>query len=346
MVSKSITIKDIAKALNISCSTVSRALKDSYRISKPVKEIVKEYARKHNYRPNLMAQSLKNKKSRSIGISLCSIPNSFFAEVISGMESVAYDKDYKIIITQSFESLEREVKNIEHLAWHAVDGILVSLSTETTDTTHLKKLHENGIPIVFFDRISDQINTHTVTVDNKQGASDATMHLLQEGFKNIAHITSSPELSITKERLEGYYEAIDANKFTPNQDYIKYCMHGGMLYEEVEQAINELFSLAEPPDAIIAASDRITLHTVSVLKKKEIRIPSQVALIGFSNFSAPDIIEPSLTTIKQPAFDMGKKAMELLIQLIEAKRPVKYFEKIVLPAELEIRESSIKKGSL
>lgn len=344
MTSKSITIKDIAKALDLSYSTVSRALKDSYRISAPVKEKVKEYAALHNYRPNLMAQSLRSNKSRSIGISLCSIPNNFFAEVISGIESVAYEKDYKIIITQSFESFEREVKNIEHLAWYAVDGLLVSLSTETTDLSHLKKLHESGTPVVFFDRISDQLETHTVIAANKQGAFDATDHLLQQGFKHIAQITSTAELSITKERLEGYYEALHANNVTVNEDYIKYCRHGGMIYEEVEQAITELFSLATPPDAIIAASDRISLHTVSVLRKKGIEIPQQVALVGFSNFSAPDIISTPLTTVKQPAFEMGKKAMELLIQLVESKRPVKNFEKIVLPTELQVRTSSIKKA--
>lgn len=344
MTSKSITIKDIAKALDLSYSTVSRALKDSYRISAPVKEKVKEYATLHNYRPNLMAQSLRSNKSRSIGISLCSIPNNFFAEVISGIESVAYEKDYKIIITQSFESFEREVKNIEHLAWYAVDGLLVSLSTETTDLSHLKKLHESGTPVVFFDRISDQLSTHTVIAANKQGAFDATDHLLKQGFKHIAQITSTAELSITKERLEGYYEALHANNIAVNEDYIKYCRHGGMIYEEVEQAITELFSLATPPDAIIAASDRISIHTVSVLRKKGIEIPQQVALVGFSNFSAPDIISTPLTTVKQPAFEMGKKAMELLIQLIEAKRPVKNFEKIVLPTELQVRTSSIKKA--
>ncbi len=158
---ENITIKDIAKALNLSYSTVSRALKDSYKISEATRQQVKEYAGAHHYRPNLMAQSLKNQKSRCIGVVLCSIPNSFFAEVISGIESIAYSKDYLLIITQNLESYEREVKNLENLTWRSVDGLLISLSTETKDLGHFQELHEQELPMVFFDRVTDAIPTHT-----------------------------------------------------------------------------------------------------------------------------------------------------------------------------------------
>ena len=161
-----ITIKDIAKALNLSIATVSRALRDSYKISGVTKQKVLEYAAAHNYRPNLMAQSLKNKKSRTIGVIISAVPNNFFADVINGIESVASQKDYHVIITQSQESREKEIKNTEHLAWKSVDGLLVSLSTETEDVNHFKKLHEFGVPFVFFDRITNDIKTHLVVVDN------------------------------------------------------------------------------------------------------------------------------------------------------------------------------------
>ena len=334
-----ITIKDIAKALGMSYSTVSRALKGSYQISEATRQKVKEYADAHHYRPNLVAQSLKSKKSRSIGVLLCSIPNSFFAEVINGMEFIAYNHDYHVILTQSLESSERELKNLEHLAWRSVDGLLVSLSTETTDISHFKKLHDTGMPIVFFDRITDLIDTHKVVVDNAGGAYQAVQYLFNTGRRKIAHITSSPNISITKERLEGYYKALHENGLTPQPDHIQYCQHGGMIPEELEQAIDRLFDSPQPPDAIFTASDRITIGTLAALYKRGIPMPEKVCVAGFSNFSSPEIFCPPLTTVKQPAFEMGKTAAELLIQLIESKRPVTVFEKRVLPTELIIRNA-------
>ncbi|MEO7490452.1 MAG: LacI family DNA-binding transcriptional regulator [Ferruginibacter sp.] len=342
MKSEPITITDIAKALNFSSSTVSRALRDSYQISEETKRIVKEYAAKHNYHPNLMAQSLKSNKSKSIGLLLCSIPNNFFAEVISGIESIAYNRGYHLIITQSHESEEREATNLEHLSWRSVDGLIVSLSTETKDMSHLQKIHSNGTPVVFFDRVSDCIKTHQVVADNIGGSYNLTKHLLESGFRNIAQITSSPDLSITHERNEGYFKALAEYDIPVNEDYIKYCQHGGMIIEEIETAIQELLDLPKPPDALFTASDRITIGSFAFLHKRNIRIPEQMAIAGFSNFSSPELFNPSLTTIRQPAFEMGKTAAELLIKLIESKRPETHFEKRILPTELFVRNSSVK----
>jgi LacI family transcriptional regulator len=342
MKSDSITIKDIAKALNLSYSTVSRALMDSYKISDATKKLVKEYAEKNHYRPNLVAQSLKGNKSRSIGVLLCAVPNSFYAEVINGIESVASDKDYHVIITQSHESYEREQKNLEHLVWRSVDGLLVSLSTETKDISHFQKIHDQGTPIVFFDRVTDLIKTHQVVSDNVTGTYNAICHLIECGYTKIAHITSSPNISITTERLQGYWQALSENNIPFRELYIKYCPHGGMLPAEMEKAVDELLGSPEPPDAIFTASDRITIGTLSLLHKRGIKIPEQVAIAGFSNFSAPELFNPPLTTVRQPAFEMGKTATELLLQLIESKRAVTSFEKKMLPAELFIRKSTTK----
>jgi len=335
-----ITIKDIAKALNLSYSTVSRALKGSYKISEATRQLVQEYADRHHYRPNLIAQSLKSQRSRCIGVVLCNIPNIFFSEVINGIESVAYNKDYLVIITQSQESYEREVKNLEHLTWRSVDGLLVSLSTESEDLGHLARLHEQGLPIVFFDRVTDRLKTHRVVADNIGGAYQATRHLIECGYKRIAHVTSSPHISITRERKEGYEKALRENGIDVNPDYIKYCMHGGMIFEEAEQAMNELFDMPDPPDAVMAASDRLTITCFSLIRKRGLAIPGQMAIAGFSNFSTPELFNPSLTTVRQPAFEMGKTAAELLIQLIEAKRPVTEYVKKVFPTELIIRNST------
>lgn len=340
MKNDNITLKDIAKALNLSYSTVSRALKGSYKISEATQQLVKQYAEANHYRPNLMAQSLKNQKSRCIGVVLCSIPNSFFAEVISGIESIAYSKDYLLIITQNLESYEREVKNLENLTWRSVDGLLVSLSTETKDTSHFEKLHNQGLPIVFFDRVTDAFPTHQVITDNIGGAYKATKHLIERGYKRIATITSSPYLSITTERLEGYKKALTEHNMPLNDDYIQYVPHGGMVIEEIESALNNLLQLKEPPDALLTASDRITIGSYSLIQRKGLIIPDQLAVAGFSNFTAPELFNPPLTTVRQNAFEMGKVATELLIQQVESKRPVTSFEKKVLPTELIVRSST------
>ena len=185
---EAVTIKDIAKALGISTSTVSRALRDSYEISAETKELVLECAEKLNYKPNPIALMLKEKRSRSIGVVVCEIANNFFSQVINGIESVAYDKGYSVIITHSNESFEREIMNLHSLSSRSVDGLLVSLSTETHDLNLLDSLHKKGLPIVLFDRVSDEIETHKVVVDNFKGAYEATEHLIKNGYKRIAAI--------------------------------------------------------------------------------------------------------------------------------------------------------------
>ncbi|MGZ3880405.1 MAG: LacI family DNA-binding transcriptional regulator, partial [Flavisolibacter sp.] len=214
---ESATIKDIAKALNLSTSTVSRALRGSYEISAETKKQVLEYAEKINYRPNPIALSLKERRTRAIGVVVSEIANNFFSQAINGIESIAYNKGYHVIIAQSHESHDRERVDVEHLAARGVDGLLISLSSESVDLTYLKELHEKGLPIVFFDRVTDEIETHTVTANNYLGAFHATEHLIFEGYKRIAHVTGSPYLSITKERLEGYKDALAKHDIPLNE---------------------------------------------------------------------------------------------------------------------------------
>lgn len=341
----SITIKDIARALNLSHSTVARALNGSYKISEATTQRVKEYAAGHNYRPNLIAQSLKNKNSRTIGVLLCAVPNSFFAEVISGIESVASSKDYYVIISQSHESYEKEVRNLHYLQSRSIDGLLVSPSAETKDSAHFKELQERNLPLVFFDRVVDNIITHKVVSDNAGGAFDLTSQLIKNGYKRIAHITSSLFISIAQQRLEGYKRALVEHGFSVDDRYIKYCSHLGRDAKETEDAIGELFAMDSPPDALFTGSDRLTIACLSILNKRGIKIPERVGIGGFSNFSSPELFNPALTTISQSAFEMGKVATELLIQLIESKKPVTDFQEIVLPVELTERSSTVRTGA-
>jgi DNA-binding LacI/PurR family transcriptional regulator len=336
-----VTIKDIAKALNLSTSTVSRALRDSYEISAKTKKRVIEYAEEMNYMPNPIALGLKERKTRSIGVVVCEIANSFFSQAINGIESVAYNAGYNVIITQSNESYEREVINVKHLASRSVDGIIISISSETTDFSHLKELRDKGMPIVFFDRIVADIQTHKVTSDNYMGAYNATMHLAQNGYKKIAFLGNAEYLSIIKERLAGYIKALEDSKLPYNPDFIKYCLHGGLIYEETETVLKELLKGKNKPDAIIACADKLTTNCLRYFKKNNVSVPNDVGLIGFSNLDLTEWLQPSLSVIRQQAFEMGANATELLVQLISSKRPVKQFENMVLVPNMIIRESSM-----
>lgn len=332
-----VTIKDIAKALGLSTSTVSRALRDTHEISAATKKIVLAYAKEINYQPNPIALSLKERRSKSIGVVVSEVANSYFSQAINGIESIAYDRGYHVIISQTHESFDREVINVQHLASRSVDGLLVSLSSETADISHLSSLHERGLPIVFFDRVADELNTHKVIADNENGAYQATMHLFKQGYKRIAHLTSSSHLSITKERLKGYESALRDQQIEIDERYIKHCLHGGMMYDELEQAIQELMSLEQRPEAIFVAGDRLSTGCLSVLKNLKISVPDDIAVVGFSNSDVLDLFNPPLTSVRQPAFEIGQLATEMLLKIIEAKYPIEEFEKKVLATELCVR---------
>jgi LacI family transcriptional regulator len=340
---EALTIKDIAKALGLSTSTVSRALRDSYEISPETKKLVLEYAEKNNYHPNPIALSLKERRSRSIGVVVCEIANSYFSQVINGIESIAYNNGYNVIIAQSRESFDREMLNLQYLTSRSIDGLIISVSTETTDFSYLKELHGKGMPIVFFDRIVSEIDTHKVIADNYKGGYDATTHLINSGYRRIATVSNPELLSITKERLAGYKAALSDHGIEPDDALIKYCRHGGMIVEEVEEAVNQLLKLKQQPDALFASADKLTTNCLRILKAKGLSVPGDIGLIGFSNTDLTELLDPPLSVIKQPAFEMGEITMTLLLQLIESKRPVTEFETKVLPTELLIRGSTKKK---
>lgn len=340
---EAVTIKDIAKALGLSTSTVSRALRDSYEISPETKKLVLEYAQKINYHPNPIALSLKERRSRSIGVIVCEIANSFFSQVINGIESIAYNNGYNVIIAQSRESADKEQLNLQFLTSRSIDGLIISVSTETNDFSLLKELSQKGLPIVFFDRIVDEVDTHKVIVDNYKGAYDATVHLIQCGYRRIAAVSNPELLSITRERLAGYKAALADHNLGSDEQMIRYCRHGGMIVSEVEEAVTGLLQLTEPPDAIFACADKLTTGTLRILKSKGLTVPGDMGLMGFSNTDLTELLDPPLSVIRQPAFEMGEVAMNQLLQLIESKRPVTDFETRVLSTEMLIRGSTLMK---
>jgi LacI family transcriptional regulator len=337
---EAVTIKDIAKALGLSTSTVSRALRDSYEISPETKRIVLEYAEKINYHPNPIALSLKERRSRSIGVIVAEIANSFFSQAIDGIESIAYQNGYNVIISQSRESADRESINLNYLTSRSIDGLIVSVSTETTDFSGFSELFDRGMPIVFFDRIVNEINTHKVVVDSYKGAYEATLHLAANGYKRIAAVTGSELLSITKDRIAGYNAALTDLGLATVPGHLLHCPHGGLIREEIEDAVDRLMAHSVKPDAILALSDKLTTGCLRVLHSRQIRVPDQMGLVGFSNSDLTELIGPPLTVIKQPAIEMGEIATNLLLQMIESKRPPTEFETRILAPQLIVREST------
>ena len=339
---ESYTIKDIAKALGLSTSTVSRALNGSYEIGAETKRLVLEYAEKVNYRPNPIALSLKEQKSHSIGVVVCEVANTYFSQAINGIESIAYNRGYHVIITQTHESFDRECTNVKHLLSRHVDGLLVSLSAESTDTSQYKYLHDKGFPIVFFDRVAADVDTHKVIANNFKGSFDAAELLINTGFRNIAHLTSSNNLLISRDRFSGFKAALDKYNLDFKAGYLKHCNHGGMIQDEVEFAIKELLGMDERPEAIFVGSDRLTISCMHILKKLGIKVPDDIAIVGFTNSDVAELFDPPLTVVRQPAFQIGQLATEMLIKTIESKWPVEEFTTEKVDTQLIVRSSSSK----
>ncbi|MBL7737399.1 MAG: LacI family DNA-binding transcriptional regulator [Chitinophagaceae bacterium] len=340
---EAVTIKDIAKALGVSTSTVSRAIRDHYAIKPDTRQLVLDYARKINYHPNPIALSLREKRSRTIGIIISEIANNFFSQNINGIESIAHEKGYTVIISQTGESYVREALTAQFLSSRAVDGILVCVATETKDFSHITELHKRGLPVVCFDRVIDELDTHKVVVDNVKGAYDGVIHLADNGYKRIAFICSSESVPVTRDRLKGYKKALAEKNIFFRDEYLIHFPPGDLEYEDLEEKMDRMMKMKNKPDAVFIASDKLTTHFVRYCRLKRIKVPDQIAIAGFSNLDVSDIFNPSLTVIKQPAFELGKVAVQLLINMIESKRPVVKFETKVLDTELIIRESSARK---
>ncbi|MBD1428791.1 LacI family DNA-binding transcriptional regulator [Sphingobacterium litopenaei] len=326
------TLKDIAKALNLSTSTVSRALRDSYEISEETKKKVLSYAQKINFQVNPIARSLKERRSNTIGVIVSEISNNFFSQVIEGIESVAYDRNYQVVITQSHENNKREKLLVEHLFKRSIDGLLMTLSAESNETEYLEDLVKSGFPLVFFDRVPETFDAHKVIADNKKGGVEAVEYLVRKGCRRIAHITGNHNLSTNRERLDGFKKGLKANGFPFEEEAVRYCPHGGADAGEMERAVQELESYGY--DGIFISGDRLTTGYLQALNRLGDLENKTHRIVGFTNSKVFEIFNPPITAIKQPAIEMGEKAAKLLIAQIEAKYPMEEYETIMLPIEM------------
>lgn len=340
MARQTVTIKELAKELGVSKSTVSRALRDSSEIGPETKKRVLELARARNYSPNPFALSLLNRRTYSIGVIVPDIANPFFSSVIGGIEDVAYQRGYQVMIYQSHETYERELACTRHIASRRADGVLISISSSTKDNEHFRELADHSIPVVFFDRAVEEIQTHKVLVDDYGGAYNATEHLINQGCRKIAHVGGHTNLAISRNRAQGYKDALIRNGLEVRDEWI---ITGEFGHETGYHAAYQLMALKQRPDAIFAASDRIAIGVHSALRQLGYKMPEEVALMGFSDLAISSLLDPPLSTMVQPTFEMGRQSAELILDLIESKKPPILFETRVLKPALMIRKSSQKK---
>jgi DNA-binding LacI/PurR family transcriptional regulator len=330
------TIKDIARKLQISTSTVSRALRDKYDVKPETREKVLELAKELNYLPSSQALGLKQKKTLTIGVVVPEIDNEFFSDAIYGIENVAFERDYHVMICQTRDSAEREERIVEKLLTARVDGIILSISSSVTDVKHLKRVMEYDVPLVLFDRISDKIDTHKVLNDDYDGALKATEHLIQRGKKRIAHLAGSQNLQIAKLRRQGYEDALKQSGLKVNENFI---VESGFKREDSRRAAKALL-IDQQPDAIFCASDNVAIGALLAARELGLKVPEEVAIMGFSNLSISELIDPPLSTINQPAKEMGETSAKLLLDIIGQEKKGFEPKTIVLKTEVVAREST------
>jgi len=330
---KGITIHDISQALGISSATVSRALNDHPRISKKTREKVKAYALKSGYSPNTLASSLRKGESKTVGIVVPRINRHFFSNVIGGMEKILNAAGYSLIICQSYEDYEKELYNLNTLINLHVDAIFISLATGTRDTSHIKTIINRGIRTIMFDRIDDSLKTDSVRLNDYKAADQIVQHMIDKGCKKIFHFSGPKHISIYRERMDAYTDALENNKLETNDFMI---MDDILTKEKGYDAMMQLIESKNIPDGIFSASDYSALGAMLACREKNIKIPENIALAGFANEPFTGIIDPALTSADQNPKIMGREMAKLFLNKKKNQAP----ERIVLDPEIIIRKST------
>lgn len=329
------TIKDIAKALNISIATVSRALSNSGDVNLETKKMVLEEAERQNYKPNIIAQRLQTKRSKTIGIVIPEFKSTFFPNAILGIQSVLQEEGFQLLITQSNESIEEEVHNLRLLENNMVEGIIISIICEGNNAKCYQDIINGGIPIVFFNRVNPQIDAPKVIIDDYKYAFFATEHLIYSGFKDIIHFGGPKDLIIAKDRKKGFVDAMKKHHLPISDDSF---IDTGISMDNGYDATLKLIAQDKLPEAIFCISDRVAIGVMQALKEKGIPCPDRVALMGFTETEMARFLDPPLTSVEQPTYEIGKTAARLLLEKIN--NPFCENKEIVLPAKINIRKSS------
>jgi len=336
MKNNNVTIHDISKALGIDSSTVSRALNNSDRVSKKTKEKIFNKAAELGYQRNSLASKLRTNRTNTIGVIVPRISRHFFSSVIAGIEETAFKAGFDVIICQSLESIEREKKLVETLLSNRVDGILISISMETSNFDHLNNYKNNGFPLIFFDRPCNVSENTNVIIDDVKAGFDATSHLIERGCKHIVHFSGPQNLELYRNRKKGYTNALNAYGIPFSDNLV---IETQLMQQDGTSAARQLLKLPKV-DAVFSANDTAAISAMQYLKTKGINIPNDIAFVGFSNEPISAIIEPSLSTIKQPDFEMGKVASTLLFEQIKNKKYSTENQTKILDPSLIVRSSS------
>ncbi|SFU13080.1 transcriptional regulator, LacI family [Algoriphagus locisalis] len=333
-----ISLKELAAELKLAPSTVSRALNDSYEISEATKKKVISMAEKLNYHANPFARSLRENKSKTIAVIIPERINSFFAQVMDGIEEVAQEHGYHLLIYNTHEDLEREMKIVNLLLNGRADAIAMSVTSQTKDSSHLQKLHNRGLPIIFFDRVSPEIPTTKFITNDYESTFEGTKHLIQQGCKKIAFLTLGKDLSISKERQRGFQDAITSEGWELQPSMIVQCCHE----EETNvKLIEELLLSPNRPDGILSSVEKLAFATYHAVKRTDLRIPYDLKLISFSNASTASLLNPALTTITQPALTIGYECAKLLIKKLTKPNHYDLIDQVItIPSKITIREST------
>jgi len=335
MTQKAVTIKDLAEKLHISVSTVSRALKDNPEISQQTRDAVKKLAKEYGYRPNPIAVALKTSKSYSIGVIVPQIVNTFFATVVREIENIADKHGYNVLVSSSNESFEKEKKNVDIFLGNRVDGIIVSLSHDTSSYEHIEQIQNYGVPLVLFDRTTKELDVSKVVANDADAAYKVVQHLINGGAKKIAIITGPENMSIGKNRMKGYLKAMTVNKLPIDTDYILRCDNFSV--EEAREAMTELLNTHDRPDAVFGINDDMAIGAINAIKEKGYQIPKDISVFGFSNSKRSQYMDVS--TINQHPDKIGKIVANLLFEQILDSKHSKIREEVV-NCDLIIRASS------
>ena len=339
-IKKEVTIYDIAKALSISSTTVSRGLQDNPTINKNTRKKIQDTAKELGYRHNTFASSLRKQKTNTIGFIVHELNSNFITSVLAGIEKVTAEMGYDIIIAHSSESYKKEVSNATNLFHKRVDGVIASLAFDTKDLSHFKQFEDKGIPVVFFDRVEENESNTNVIINNYKSGFEATQHLIEQGCKKIVLVTATLSRNVYAQRYKGYVDALEKNEIVFDKKLVlikDLSEHCGV------EAANEIMQMKPMPDGAFITNDFSAAVCMQTLKANGIRIPEDIAIVGFNNDAIAKIVAPQLTTIDYPGIDMGAIAAQHLINHLKGISNLKKTKSIVVHSELIIRQSSLRK---
>ena len=334
------TIKDIANVLNISAAAVSKALHNDSRISEKTKKAVRQVAENLNYQPNHLASALRSGKSKLVGVIVPKTNSNFLSATIHNIEEVLNKEGYNIIITQSNESYKKECENIDTLLFTQVDGIIVSMANETVDLQHFEKVKQAGIPLITFDRGENDLNVDYIGIDDYDSSHRIVDHLVEQGCKRIAHIGGFKHTRIYNNRIRGYIDALEKHNLPLEKELL---LESNLSTEDGRNKMQELLALDKKPDAVYVAGDYAALGALQVLNEKNIKIPDEIALVGFGDEPFANMVTPKMTSVNQHSYQIGKIAAEKFLEYTKQNQIQQTLQKHILKAELIIRESSLKK---